>query len=181
MTIQKWKKLNSRYAVHNHWIRLRQDTVELPNGKVMDDFFVLEDPDVGCVFGLTPKREVVLVEQYKHGIADVCIELPAGYFESANGDPLEEARREFQEETGYDAVEYVYLGKMAQSPTRMASYFHIFLALDAYASGTQHLDPSEDITVRLIPLDTVLEMIGDGRIHSATTVACIYRALAHLS
>lgn len=178
---KKWTVLQSQYVIQNRWLGLRRDTVELPNGKVMDDYYVTEDPDVGCVFALTPDRKLILVEQYKHAIADVCIELPAGGFENANGDPLQESRREFREETGYDSAVYHYLGKMAQSPTRMTSYFHLFVALDAYPSGAQHLDPAEDIIVRLVPLDDVFEMIARGEIHVMSTVACIYRAVAYIN
>jgi 8-oxo-dGTP pyrophosphatase MutT (NUDIX family) len=180
MTLKKWTVLQSRYVLRNRWIQVRQDTCQLPNGKMIDDYFVLEDADVGCVFALTPDRKLILVEQYKHALGGTFLELPAGGFENPNGDPLEEARREFREETGYDAAEYRYVGKMGQSPTRLTSYFHLFLALDAYPSGPQHLDPSEDITVRLMPLDEVFAMIARGDIHVMSTVACIYLAASKL-
>lgn len=178
--MKKWQVLHSRYVVDNRWLRLRQDACRLPNGKEIDDYFVLEENDVGCVFGLTPDRRVILVEQYKHAIQDVCIELPAGFFEDKTGNPLDEARREFLEETGYAAAEFHYLGKMSQSPTRMTNYFHLFIALGAYPSAPQKLDPSEEIRVRLLPLDAVLDMVASGAIHVISTVACIYRAAAYL-
>ncbi len=177
--MKSWRKLGSLYPVHNRWLKLRQDTCQLPDGRVIDDFFVLEENDVGSVFALTPDRRVVLVEQYKHGIGEVCLELPAGCFESPAADPLAEARRELIEETGYDAAEYRYLGRLAQSPTRMSNYFHLYLALDAYLTpGGQQLDPTEDITVRLIPLDEVFPMIASGQIHAVGTVAGIYMGWA---
>lgn len=176
----KWNVLQSNYILQNRWLSVRQDVCQLPNGRQIDDYYVVEDPNVGCVFALTPDRRLILVEQYKHAIADTCIELPAGGFENPHGDPRAESRREFREETGYDAPEFRYLAKMAQSPTRMTSYFHLFLALDAYPVGEQHLDPAEDITVHLVPLDDVFPMIERGEIHVMSTVACIYLATAHL-
>jgi len=177
---KKWRILDSQTALKNRWISIRQDTCELPNGRVIDDYFVLEENDVGCVFALTPDRKLILVEQYKHAIQEMCLEVPAGFFESRAGDPLEESRREFREETGYDADEFRYIGKLSQSPTRMTNYFHLFVAENAYPMGAQNLDPNEDITVRLIPLDDVFAMIASGEINSVSTVACIYRAVSSL-
>lgn len=180
--MKEWRILESAYPVSNRWLKVRRDTCQLPDGRVIDDFYVLVENDVGSVFALTPDRRVVLVEQYKHGIGQVCLELPAGCFEAHDSNPLAAARREFMEETGYDAAEYRYLGRLAQSPTRMTNYFHTYLALDVFptASG-QQLDPTEDITVRLIPLDEVFAMIASGAIHAVATVAGIYMGWAALN
>lgn len=177
---KKWRILDSQSALKNRWISIRRDTCELPNGRVIDDYFILEENDVGCVFALTPDRKLILVEQYKHAIQDMCLEVPAGFFESRTGDPLKESRREFREETGYDADQFHYIGKLSQSPTRMTNYFHLFVAENAYPVGDQNLDPNEDITVRLIPLDDVFAMIASGEINSVSTVACIFRAVSFL-
>jgi 8-oxo-dGTP pyrophosphatase MutT (NUDIX family) len=177
---KKWRILDSQNVLQNRWISLRRDTCQLPTGRVIDDYFVLEENDVGCVFALTPDRKLILVEQYKHAIQDMCLEVPAGFFESRTSDPLEEARREFGEETGYDADAFHYIGKLSQSPTRMTNYFHLFVAQNAYPVGAQNLDPNEDITVRLVPLDDVFTMIASGQINSVSTVACIYRAVSYL-
>lgn len=177
---KKWRILDSQIALQNRWISIRRDTCELPNGRVIDDYFVLQENDVGCVFALTPDRRLILVEQYKHAIQEMCVEVPAGFFENRTGDPLEESRREFREETGYDADKFHYVGKLSQSPTRMTNYFHLFVAENAFPVGAQSLDPNEDITVRLIPLDEVFRMIASGEINSVSTVACIYRAVSYL-
>lgn len=170
----EWRVLRSAYALANRWIKIRQDTCELPDGRVIDDYFVLEENDVGSVFALTPDRRVVMVEQYKHAIGETVLELPAGFFEAQGGDALEESRREFMEETGYDAAAYRYLGKFSQSPTRMSNVIYLYLALDAYPVGGQRLDPNEEIRVRLIPLDDALAMIASGEIYAVSTVAGIY-------
>jgi 8-oxo-dGTP pyrophosphatase MutT (NUDIX family) len=176
MNLKKWRILDSHPVVQNRWISLRRDVCELPDGQRIDDYFVLDENDVGIVFGLTPQRELILVEQYKHGIQEMCLEIPAGFFEGRDGDPLQEARREFLEETGYDATKFRYVGKLAQSPTRMTNYFHLFIALDAYPVRKQNLDPTEDITVHVVPMNKVFEMITAGKINSVSTVASIYMA-----
>lgn len=172
--MKPWKKLSSAYAIANQWVKLRRDTCQLPDGRVIDDYYVLEENDVGSVFALTPDKRVVMVEQYKHGVGEMVLELPAGFFTHHSADPLAEARREFMEETGYDAAEYRYLGKLAQSPSRMTNYFHLYAALDAEPVTAQQLDPTEEITVRLIPIDEVFALIASGEIHAIGTVAGIY-------
>lgn len=178
--MRNWQILDSRHVVVNQWLRLRQDTCRLPDGRMIDDYFVLEENDVGSVFALTPARELVLVEQYKHAIQSTCLELPAGFFEAQQGDPVEEARREFREETGYDAPAYHYAGRLSQSPTRMSNYIYLYVATDAYPVGTQALDDNEEITVRLVPLDRAVEMVMRGEIYAVATVAGIFMGLRYV-
>lgn len=172
--MQPWRRVKSYYPVDNRWVKLRQDVCQLPDGRVIDDYFVLEENDVGSVFALTPDQKLVLVEQYKHGVGKVVLELPAGFFEAQGGDPVAESRREFVEETGYDAAEYRYVGKLSQSPSRMSNSIYLYLARDVYPTGGQHLDENEAITVRLMPMDEVFAKIASGEINAVATVAGIY-------
>ncbi len=172
--MSEWQIRTSTYPLQNAWVKIRHDTCELPDGRIVEDYVVVEEQEVGSVFALTPDREVVLAEQYKHAIGKRVLELPGGLFNSPDADPLIESRREFLEETGYDAASYHYLGKMAQSPSRMTNSIYLYGALDAYPTGQQHLDETEDITVRLIPIDRALAMIASGEIHAVATVAGIY-------
>ena len=121
-----------------------------------------------------------MFEQYKHGIEEISLELPAGLFESEGRNVEAEARREFNEETGYDADTFTFIGKLCNNPTRMNSYFHLFAALNARPSSQQDLDPTEDIQVHLVPIKEVFVLIQSGRINENTTVAAIYLAWNHL-
>ena len=174
--MKQWEVITSSVAVDTPWLRLRRDTCRLPDGQIVEDFYVLEENDVGIVFALTADQRLVMVEQYRHSLGKMCLELPGGLFEQRHGDAKEEARREFIEETGYDAASYQLVGKLAPNPTRMSSYFHIFLATDAYPAHDQNLDAIEDIRIRLIPIDDVFEMILSGAIYATATVAGIYMA-----
>src|SRR5476651_2295963 len=95
-----WKLLSSTYAYRDQWISLRSDTVELPTGQALSPFHVVEAPHWVNAIAFTPEREIVLVEQYRHPVQTVMLELPAG---KVDGDetPEQAVKRELLEETGY--------------------------------------------------------------------------------
>lgn len=177
LIIQKWERLGSEVLVSNPWLTLRRDVCRLQNGMVIDDYYVLDERDVACVVALTPERRLLLVEQYKHGYGDLCLEIPGGVFASSEADPEAEARREFREETGYDAPHWEKIGVLAVSPARTPIKMHLYLALDAVPVTDPHLDPTEAIQLHIVSLDEALEMMHTGAIHVATTVSGVLLAL----
>lgn len=94
------------------WMRVWAEDVLLPDGHVVENFYTLEMRDYAVVVALTPNRDVVVERQYKHGPRKVAINLPAGYLEP-DEDPLDAARRELLEETGYSADQWCRLGSFA--------------------------------------------------------------------
>lgn len=178
--MEKWKKLSSEIVFEFEKFNLTKYAFELPDQKIVDDYYVVEENDVGSVVAVTPANELVLVRQYKHGINEICLELPAGLFDDPQGDPVAESRRELVEETGYEAETYQYLGSFAQNPTRMSNRVHVVLGLQARKTSSQHLDANEVIEVLRVPLDQVRALIRSGEIHALGTVAGILLALDYL-
>lgn len=173
--MKKWSILQSHYAFETPYFRIRRDHCRLPSGAELDDYYVIEENDIGMVFALTPARELVLVEQYKHGIGGICLELPAGLFNGTDPAAAEaEARREFVEETGYDANCYYPIASFIKNPTRQDNTVYLFGAVDVLPTGRQSLDANEDITVRLIPISQVFALIQNGKITAGDSVASIY-------
>jgi 8-oxo-dGTP pyrophosphatase MutT (NUDIX family) len=178
--VKKWKPLSREVVFAYVRFDLVKYSFELPDNRVVDDYYVLEENDVGSVVAITPENELVLVKQYKHGIQQICIELPAGLFEDDKEDPIAESRREFTEETGYDAEKYIYLGGLPQNPTRLNNQVHIVLAINAFKKTSQHLDTTEDIDILLLPVNEVLDKIRSGEINAVGTVAGILMSLDFL-
>ena len=166
-----WRRLAQREIVANRWLTLREETCERPDGGVVADYYVVSEPDVACVVALTPDRQVVLVEQYKHGIGRACLEIPGGAFDAADTDPLAVAQRELLEETGYVSRDWRPLGVLAISPTRTPVQMHLFLALGCVQASGQSLDPNEDILVHVRPFEDALALVRGGVIQAATSVA----------
>ena len=173
--MQPWSVLESRYLLERPWMRLREDTVLLPSGKELDEFHVIEYPDWSCVYCLSERGDVVLVEQYRHGVGRFSLELPAGELKPGE-DPLEGAKRELLEETGYEASDWAYLGRCAPNPSKHTSYAHIFQASGGRLVGDQALDGTEDIAVRLMSQDDVLDLAERGGIVHGIHMTTIFWA-----
>ena len=175
-----WTPLNRSIVFHYAKFDLVEYSFKLSDNRVIDDYYVIEENDVGSVVAITPQGEIVLVQQYKAGIQQLCIEIPAGLFEDGEDDPVAESLREFVEETGYAAEKYHFIGSLPQSPSRLNNQVHVVLAQDAFKKTDQQLDPNESIDILLLPVDVVLHKIRNGEINAMGTVAGIFLALDFL-
>ncbi len=174
MSLKPWKILESRHP----FPKFRMDTCELPSGKNYKAF-VLEFDAWANIVALTKNNEVVLVKQYRHGVQEISLELPGGVVNKGEY-PLEGARRELMEETGYSAGEIVEVGRLYPNPAIQQNTLYCYLATDVELTGEQHLDEAEEIEVQLVPLDELIEMAGSGKFLHALNVAVLFQALAHL-
>lgn len=92
MEIEKWKVLGSEYIIKRPWLTARVDKVQLPNGVVHPEYYVLEYPNWVNIIAITTEGKFVMVEQYRHGLADIFTELVAGVVEDGE-EPLHAAKR----------------------------------------------------------------------------------------
>lgn len=170
-------RLGTRYPGHDYRIfRTTFVDGEHVSRGLTKRFSVIEAVDWVNVIALTPDEQVVLIRQYRVGIAKVCLEIPGGMV-----DPGEDARtaaaRELVEETGYTATEWRLLGKVAPNPAIQNNYLHTFLALGATKTDELDLDGSEVVAVTTVPLRDVTELLRSGAIDHALVVA----AFGHLA
>jgi ADP-ribose pyrophosphatase len=177
--LRPWRILSSEYRIETKFLRLRADRVELPSGDVVEDYFVRESRGFCVVFALTPERDVLLVRQYKHGVGEVVVELPAGMIDDGET-PETCAARELAEETGFTGAAPEHVRTFFADPTNATGRFHLFLVRDAVRTREPALDVTEDIEVERAPLDEVRAMALDGRIAAGSQVAAVLVALAHL-
>ncbi len=176
-----WKVVDSEVVIATRHLRLRRDEIELPNGQHIADYFVRESRGFSVVFALTPEQRVVLVRQYKHGIGQSLLELPAGAIDPGET-PAACARRELAEETGYvaDPPELEHIGSFVYDPTSANTRYHLFLARDARPLQAQQLDATEAIDVELATLEELRRFVRDGTIDVGAHVASIYFTLDRL-
>lgn len=98
--MKPWKLLKTEYLVDAPWLKVAKETCELPNGKVIDDFYTLWQPDWVLILARTAEGKWVMTEQYRHGTGKITLEFPAGIIDKGET-PEQAALRELQEECGY--------------------------------------------------------------------------------
>jgi len=177
--MNKWKLISSKKALESKWFTVRQDTVELPNGKVLEDYFVWECADSCMIVPVTKEMDTILIRQYKHGRGEIITEFPAGYADP-NEDIINTAARELEEETGYKSDKLTILGRLTQNPTKQTGDIYVILAENAVETGERAHEETEDIELITVPLRKVLPMIQSGEIRTTTAAAATLLALTHL-
>lgn len=177
MKIEKWKILESRYLIRRPWLTARVDKVELPNGVVHPEYYVLEYPTWVNIIAVTTDGRFVMVEQYRHGLGDVFTELVAGVAEKGE-EPLQAARRELLEETGFGGGEWQLYTVLSANPGSMNNLTYTFLATGVEKISAQHLDETEDIAVRLLTTDEVKAMLLSDEMKQSLMAAPLWKYFA---
>ena len=170
--IKPWKVKESTYLIRREWMNLRKDSVYLANGSVIPEFHVVEYPDWVGVVATTDSHEIIMVEQYRHGIGSTSLELPAGRIDNGEA-PLLSGQRELLEETGFASANWMEIGVCAPEPAKHSNFAHLFFAGSCTKVAGQSLDISEELTVKLLPVVEVMEMVRSGRIIHAVHVAAL--------
>lgn len=165
-----WKTLSSEYLIRRPWLTARRDRTQLPDGRIHEEYYVLEYPSWINVIAVTDKDELVMVRQYRHGIGRTCIELVAGVVEP-DEEPMAAAKRELLEETGFGGGEWRQLLKLSPNAGAMNNYVYCFLATGVKKMGEQHLDATEDVEIHVLAKDEVRKMLDEGDIFQAQMVA----------
>ncbi|RUT03495.1 NUDIX hydrolase [Dulcicalothrix desertica PCC 7102] len=178
--LQKWNLVQSEMVINHRWCKVRRDEIELPNGKVVDDFFVHIKPDIAFVLAITPNNEVIFVRQYRYARDDFFIEIPAGGFNAENENPETAALRELEEETGYSSQNIKKIATLYNGPSKDTNQLHLFLAQNAVKVSEQNLDITEEIEVLLIPIDEIVSKIESGEISVVSSVAALFFGLNFL-
>ena len=110
----KWKMLSSENVIRNEWITLRRAAFELPSGKVLRDYWLVEKRDFVVIVAQCD-GDVILVREYRPATDRFYLSAPAGYIDDGET-PLEAAARECLEETGYEVVSAELLSESHFSP-----------------------------------------------------------------
>lgn len=174
--MKSWRRLASNQLIQDRWLSLRADSCELPNGRVVDPYYVIEDREWIHVFAEDHDGRVLIVRQYRYAADVECAELPGGTVGEGES-PLEAAKRELQEETGYVAMDWRTIGTVFANPARQTNAIHIFFATDLSHTADQQLDETEEITVEFSTIAEIKTMIEKGTFSQSLHIASFYMSL----
>ena len=175
--VKKWELLSSEYLYRRPWLTVRRDKLRLPTGVVNDEYYVLEYPTWVNVIAIDREGRFVMVEQYRHGLQEVFTELVAGVAEEGEA-PLEAAQRELLEETGYAGGTWRLNTVLSANPGSQNNLSYSFIATGVERVAEQHLDETEDVAVRLLSRDEVLQLLRSDTLKQALMAAPLWKYFA---
>lgn len=174
--MKEWKLISTEKLIDNRWISVRKDSVDLPNGTHIDDFYSVTIPDAAAIVALTSDMNIVLKKEFKYATGEELIEVPAGMFEPDETDGLIVAKRELLEETGYVSDDWTYFGPTVESASKLTNRMHIYLAKDCRKVAEQKLDDTEEVDVLVLPFDKAIDMVMSNEIKCNSSAHGILRA-----
>ena len=203
--MKPWKLLKTEYLVDAPWLKVAKETCELPNGKVIDDFYTLWQPDWVLILARTAEGKWVMTEQYRHGTGKIALEFPAGIIDKGET-PEQAALRELQEECGYcidprlreadngareddngaredddgareddEGKSIRYLGKFPVNPDRHRGVFHVVFIDGVVKAGATHFDSTEDIESLELSDEELQKKMADGTFNHPLQIAGYFK------
>ena len=177
--VAPWRTLSSRTVLRDRWINVRADDCLTETGKSVAPYYVLTYPDFVDVVAILPGERLLLVEQYRHGAATAVLELPGGMMDPGDIDPVEAARRELLEETGYGATGWQLVSSLFVNPAIQTNRVHFVLATGCQQVSEPTLESGEEgMVMRIMPIADVMAGLRGGLIGQSMHVAGLLLALA---
>ncbi|MDA8902776.1 NUDIX hydrolase [Porticoccaceae bacterium] len=170
---------NSKLVLDSKWMRVRKEEILLPDGTIVEDYFLWEQGDIVIVVPMTVDGLFLLVEQYRHGAGKFLVEFPGGMQESSET-AFSAAHRELLEETGYVVDQLILLGTFHDSPTKAEGVTRVYLGSNAVYRQATNFDVTEDIESMLVSSNTLKECINSGKIQVSGSIAAAHLALQFL-
>ncbi|NJD60179.1 MAG: hypothetical protein C3F13_09705 [Anaerolineales bacterium] len=153
------KIIHSQTLFDNPYATIKLDTLEY-DGQEHPYFYVTSPVEAVATVSLTAEGCIILTRQYRHPVGKVIYDLPAGHLEPGEI-PIDGARREFEEETGYYPHKLEKLGYYNQFPGVLKAATNLFFA-SQLEQTSQRLEPGEILEIIHMPVDDVLLGILNG-------------------
>jgi ADP-ribose pyrophosphatase len=177
--LKPWEILESDYVLQSEWISVRADVCKTQDGHIVDPYYVLETADWAQIIPFDKDNNILLVHQYRHGAGEVTIEVPCGVIDEGEN-PLECAKRELLEETGYTSDNYIPLGSYYPNPARRNNKVHLFACTDIEKTASPSPDAAENIEIDLVSIEELYKIIDSGKFLNLGHVASIHLAIRSL-
>ena len=175
--MEKWKLLDKTLLIDTPMFDMYRYHLLHAEKQTEHNFFIIETFDWVNIVPITPECNIVLIRQYRAGSDSISLEIPGGVMDHEK-DPIEAAKRELEEETGYVNGKYELLGHAFPNPAFLKNRIYFVLARDVLPQGQINFDPSEYIETEVVPLEDIPGLIASGKIrHALTITAFVYLAI----
>jgi len=178
--MEPWRTRSRRTVLERRpWLSVEERTVELPDGSVIDDWPWVESREFANVVAVTQEGLFLVFRQTKYAVDGPTLGPVGGYLEPGE-DPLETAKRELREETGYDASEWTSLGRYPVDGNRGCGVGHLFLAQGAQKVAEPDADDLEEQELLRLSREEVEEALAAGGFGVLSWAAVVALALVVL-
>ena len=178
---KEWEVLLSELIFDGEpWLKITKQMVKLPDGKIVNDFYQIEQPDYVEIVAMNKVGHIQGMWHYKHGVKREHLALPAGYMEKEEA-PLAAAQRELLEECRLESISWQKLGEFVLEGNRGPAKAHIYLAQDCYDSSVSlPSDDLEESKMVWLDIDTWVDHIAKGNVPVIGSAIAILLAQQHL-
>lgn len=169
--MQEWKRLDRKLVYEGSIINYYRDTVQVPNGNVVEWDFIGHN-GAAAVVPVTADGKILMVRQYRNALDRMTLEIPAGGLNGRDEPTMNAAARELEEETGYRSENLTFLISVNTTVAFCNEKIDIYVATGLIPTK-QHLDEDEFIDVVPMSVEELTAMIYERKIMDSKTVSAI--------
>jgi ADP-ribose pyrophosphatase len=175
----EWTVCSSEYIHKGPWATLRTDKCEMPDGRIVEQYYVLEYPNWVNAVALTQEGKILMVRQYRHAANIISLEIPGGVIDG-DEKPEEAMRRELLEETGYRFDDMEVMCSVYANPSTANNKTFCYLAKGGVKVQEQALDDHEELIIEEYTVDEVKQLLADNKIAQALHCTALFYALGKM-
>ena len=168
---EEFRRLNRELMYHGTIVDFYKDTIEVPNGNVVEWDFI-GHKWAAAVLPVREDGKLLMVRQYRNALDRYTLEIPAGGLNGADEPTRDAAGRELEEETGYRSDDLEWLITIRTTVAFCNEKIDIYVAKNLIKSH-QHLDEDEFINVEAYSVEELSRMILEGKIEDSKTISAI--------
>lgn len=170
----KWKQLARKLVFDSKFVKVYEDTIQLPDGDVINDYTVVEKPNTVMVVATTRENKIIVLHEYKYAADEVLLTLPAGHVKK-NEDPIGAALRELEEETGFtaSAEDSELVGVLRDYPTKDLHTVSVVRIKNAAPTGAISHEETEQLTHTLLSKAELIKQFKAKKWKASSAIAAL--------